>query len=403
MESTFTWLDASEGDRRQALDVIDLFRERNTRDELGLGTIRDGLADVLFPGTSTVQTRARYMLFVPWIFRGLERRRVASARFAARARQAEIALIEPLARRPEEGVIGVEARAGLKRLPSSIYWQALGSWGIRRFPGSVDQYARSLDAFYRRVASSRGGDDGQAVDDNRNANWDPALPEPPADFPAEASLRLLPEEGDYLRHRILVEHPDTLLAFLVQRPPWRPTSFAWEHPDLGGAPERNRDQVHHARCLSELVQGARLLYNLMLAEAAGQHELIDHYEGRLSEWSGAVRARWSVLERWARAEVGTLWRHLPAARVPVQARVFVEAWLAQVRSGGPESIAGSAAARTLVREREVSLKRGRARLENPTALAQWGGAAGAGRLDFRWGVAQTLLLDIVRPLWGPVA
>ncbi len=85
--STFTWLDYFEHERRQAMEVIDLFGEDETRDELGLGTIRDAFADLLFPGTSTIQTRARYFLFVPWAFRDLERRRrTASAQCADRAR-----------------------------------------------------------------------------------------------------------------------------------------------------------------------------------------------------------------------------------------------------------------------------------------------------------------------------
>ena len=52
--------------------ILALFRERDTRDELGIGVIRDLLADELFPGTSTIQTRLRYMLFVPWIYQQLE-------------------------------------------------------------------------------------------------------------------------------------------------------------------------------------------------------------------------------------------------------------------------------------------------------------------------------------------
>ena len=67
MTSSFTWLDYSEQERRKILDVVDLFKEQNTRDELGIGAIRDALADQLFPGTGTVQTRARYFLFIPWI------------------------------------------------------------------------------------------------------------------------------------------------------------------------------------------------------------------------------------------------------------------------------------------------------------------------------------------------
>ena len=76
------------------LDMIDLFRQKETRDELGLGVVRDVFADMLFPGTSTIQTRARYFLFVPWIYRDLERRRVGSDRVATEAREREVTLTE---------------------------------------------------------------------------------------------------------------------------------------------------------------------------------------------------------------------------------------------------------------------------------------------------------------------
>ena len=74
MASTFTWLDSSEHERRRALDIIDLFGQSETVDELGLGTVRDTIAEVLAPGTSTVQTRARYFFFIPWIYQSLDRR-----------------------------------------------------------------------------------------------------------------------------------------------------------------------------------------------------------------------------------------------------------------------------------------------------------------------------------------
>src|SRR3954451_7514996 len=85
--TSFTWLDYSDHERRQAMEVIDLFREDDTRDELGLGTIRDPLADLLFPGTSTIQTRARYFLFVPWVYKELERRGVGSREWDDRLRK----------------------------------------------------------------------------------------------------------------------------------------------------------------------------------------------------------------------------------------------------------------------------------------------------------------------------
>src|SRR5690606_36237769 len=105
---------------------------KDTRDELGLGSIRDAISNALFPGTSVIQTRLRYALFVPWIYQSLEaNRQVQASNVSARARAAEIALIKPLIESGDpEGVIGRRARGNLQRLPSSVYWLALGRWGI---------------------------------------------------------------------------------------------------------------------------------------------------------------------------------------------------------------------------------------------------------------------------------
>jgi hypothetical protein len=52
-------------------------------------------------------------------------------------------------------------------------------------------------------------------------------------------------------------------------------------------------------------------------------------------------------------------------------------------------------ARQLIRIREGSLKGKLARLENRDALRNWNGAAGAGRLDYRWRQAKTIIDDIL--------
>jgi hypothetical protein len=54
--SSFTWLDYSEKERRKMLDAIRLFKDQDTRDELGVGTVRDAFADLLFPGTGTAHS-----------------------------------------------------------------------------------------------------------------------------------------------------------------------------------------------------------------------------------------------------------------------------------------------------------------------------------------------------------
>jgi hypothetical protein len=65
MTSTFSWLDFSEHERQRALEIVRQFEERGTVDELGVGVIRDVLADRLFPGIRNIQSQARYFLFIP--------------------------------------------------------------------------------------------------------------------------------------------------------------------------------------------------------------------------------------------------------------------------------------------------------------------------------------------------
>jgi len=74
MPSTLTWLDVSAEQQRRVRDMIRLFEEPGTRDELGVGPVRDAFSELLFPGTSVIQTRARYFLFVPWYFQEAQRR-----------------------------------------------------------------------------------------------------------------------------------------------------------------------------------------------------------------------------------------------------------------------------------------------------------------------------------------
>ena len=72
MDSTFTWLDYSEQDRRRMLEIIDRFREKGSRDELGFNAISSAFSEMLLPRMGGSQTRARYFLFIPWMYRMLE-------------------------------------------------------------------------------------------------------------------------------------------------------------------------------------------------------------------------------------------------------------------------------------------------------------------------------------------
>ena len=76
--STFTWLDHRDDDQQRIRDALAAFDQPGIVDPLGLGVVRVAFSDTLFPGLSTVQTRARYFLLVPWVYRELDRRKVAA-------------------------------------------------------------------------------------------------------------------------------------------------------------------------------------------------------------------------------------------------------------------------------------------------------------------------------------
>src|SRR5690349_5207185 len=202
MSSTFSWLDHSDRERQRMLDAIERLAEKETRDELGLGSIRDGLSDLFFPGTNTIQTRARYFLFIPWIYRRLEAGRGGADNVAMRARREELALCEALCRSDEEveGIIGARAGRELKRLPSNIYWLGLERWGIRQFRGSQDDYHRYLKRPEKLVPVR--SDDLDIVEGSARASWHAGLPDPPKDLLEVADLRLTRDEAQYLQERI---------------------------------------------------------------------------------------------------------------------------------------------------------------------------------------------------------
>ena len=66
------WIDFSKNERNKVLSVLDLLTEAGTLDELGIAPIRDGFANLFFPGTSTIQTRAKYFMIVPYALKDLE-------------------------------------------------------------------------------------------------------------------------------------------------------------------------------------------------------------------------------------------------------------------------------------------------------------------------------------------
>lgn len=389
--SFLAWLDHDPDERARTQRVLALFRERESRDELGLGAVRDAISDALFPGTSTIETRLRYTLFVAWIYQRLEDERVAAADVERLARKRQLDLVAPLLSEEDRGVFGRVSGGNLRRLPSEVYWATLASWGVFRFRGSMDAYHRSFDRLAERSrARRRESDEG---DEGVLVTWDRGLPDPPPDFPQRASFALRRIEAVYLRDRIVESSPPSLFAWLAndEGAAGAPSvEFPWEHSRHAAFRREHREQLHHGRMFTEVMYGAAILYNLCLAELKGAEERREALREEQRSWVAGLAGL--PIDDWSPERLFHLFT-TPEHTFSQPTRAFVEAWRRLAATRDLSALDGREA-RSLVRAREMALKGPRSRYTNARALDQWSGAAGLFRLNYRWTTAQRFLHDI---------
>jgi len=398
LPSQLAWLDHDSTARERTLRILSLFQEKESRDELGLGSVRDSFADQLFPGTSTIQTRLRYMLFVPWIYRSLEEKRLPAESFAIQAELQERGMVQPLIDSDDQGVFGRVAGKSLKRLPSSVYWAGLGMWGIRLTPFSQEEYHRRIDETYQarhtlkaleREARIRGDDVDQ---EQRMAtfSWHPQLPAPPEEFPSKVDFSLSREESEFIRDRIRVACPNSLLSFLVWHCEPADTQAPWAHPDYASFSDQHKELLTHARLFSEVMHGASLSYNVQLARLRKNDDLVAGHQAPFDQWATSFPLEevlaWSVSRLWElTVDHGYIVRQ--------QTRTFVRDWINFTRKS-PKDLLSNIEALNLIKRREMKLKGSRSRFKNQRALEQWGGFSGVSRLVYRWPNVKVLLNDL---------
>src|SRR5690625_812787 len=207
------------------LDVVDLFRERDTVDEIGVGAIRDTISDILFPGTSTLHTRLRYVLFVPWLVDMAVSTTTSSNGASAKLRDLEVRLINSLLRGEERyslaenrGIIGRDARRSLKRMPSEMYWACLRTWGLRTTDMSLNAHLRHAAVSRRLAAEQPEPDDPGARFTPNTSGFDLGGIEPPHDLLKQTNMDLTAEEAGLLTERLLVHTSGSLLSWLTEHP-----------------------------------------------------------------------------------------------------------------------------------------------------------------------------------------
>jgi len=388
------WLDASREDQRRMREIVNLFAQSESRDELGIGQVRDAFSDSLFPGTSTLQTRARYLLFVPWCFVAAAAKGGPATRGEQRVEGNERALIAGLRDLgATDGLIGGLAGVAVKTLPSALYWGALRQYAIL-------QVAEPLDA----LGLSASPDPGQEeLAERLPGAWSPTLPPVPAGFPRhpETGFELSRAEAAWLQERILGSTEGSLLHHLVSggNRPQPSSDTPWDDPVCHTAAPEVLKTLEHARLFSLAMHGASFLYNLMIAElyvAAGHTRIerpVERYRDRLQEWAQECQRHSKALSAWDR---GAFWQHILAVNPQVRpvTRAFLTTWFNRVCSLDVGQAADDKTLRQLICRRERSQKGSQSRLTNDRLLASWSGKSGTRRLIYRWGQVNRLVQDL---------
>jgi Family of unknown function (DUF6361) len=393
MTSAFGWLDNDGDQRRRMLAVVELFKDEGTVDELGIGAIRDTIAGALFPGTSVLHQRPRYMLFVPWLLLRAQQTVGTAPAASAELRRLEIRLIYSLLAGGETyGVIGRQAKDDLKRMPSAAYWGALRRYGIRLWDTTIEGHFRRAIIGYTRRRTDPDADEpgGLGLGEEPSTGLDPNLPIAPSDLLTAATFDLTAKEAGFLRDRLLATTTGSLLAWLLLHANTVAAEQIWLHPSAGTFPAELRRVVEHGRRFHTVIHGAAVLYNLMLAEQCASQPLVEEHRGRLEDWVDEM-ADTRALEGW---DPQDFWAMLGEQnpRIGPSTRVFVSQWVQRAELGA--QVANDVALRALIKQRETQLKGGRARLVNTGALDQWRGRSGLVRLDYNWAIAGRMLADI---------
>lgn len=283
------WIDFSKEDRKKVLSVIDLLTEDGTLDELGIAAIRDGFADDFFPGTSTIQTRAKYFLLVPYILDTITHTsHVPLNRIKVILDQEERECAEILNSLNADGVVGSRAlKSGgwVQRTPADIYWT-----GIRRYQiflgGSMSlaEYLRtavSLNDSKKELKKlgSRNDDalDFGSDDDDAGALYSKTFWKLPVynrkTWKNELSMDLSRSEAEFLKEQIITTQPDSMMAFILKvdmREIMQIKSFHALETVISKFPSELQKSYYLARAFSNFIYLARIRYNLILSQGANQ-------------------------------------------------------------------------------------------------------------------------------------
>lgn len=321
MESQIGWIDFSPKDRNRVKRFMDIMGTGGVVDELGIGMIRDAMSNKLFPGFSTLYTRAKYFFITPYILLEKDKKQTKRQSGMDYFHKAEVdtnrIIIRYYDNHPEqsdESYFGKEKKDGnLKRQPSEIYWNGIQHLHLLESEGSLDQILSDRHSLMDELLSSNRGDDlakeqgenHMKVSENvsYDSNW--------RQFITDNGLRLTRTEAETLRDRLQLYSKDSLPASLVANNTlWTAYKSALEeyrqsqHLDDNAfiyfvkssvgmiSNEELRKNLIKAHDMALFLHGAHIAYNIQLwSKVNAPDDFIDQWRSKGIEWLGNLSNR----------------------------------------------------------------------------------------------------------------
>ena len=375
------WIDFSSKDREKAMAVIDLMKENRAVDELGIGVVRDRLADILFPGTSTIQTRAKYFFIGPWCMIEAEKNFKNKVDYLKRLNNIETDVIKALIKNEPSnttGIIGKDSIGTLKRKPSEIYWNGLRTYNIMPFNISRNQYISSIKT-NKNHDVEEGDDKDSYYLDNDEIRWN--ITKFRKNWKENLTLSLTKEESEFLKEKITRYYPNSLYSYIINN-----KDISLEDEDIydltfkNTLPEVVRSDLDLALNFGKVIHGAHIRYNIILRQKNSVE--IEDYEDYWNQWCNEMSQF-----NWDKFNIDRIYEF---AQTTKGTKEFIEGWFKAIRELDNINLGQLD---KMIEAREYSLKGQRAKLKNygNVDVSKW---VGLGMLEYRWRNVKTLVKDI---------
>ena len=224
MASQIGWIDFSPRHRDRVRKFMDLMGMGGVVDELGIGIIRDAMSNIIFPGFSTLYTRAKYFFITPYILEDGEKpsnKKYGKDYFKKAEKETNEIIIRFYKEHPDrssESYFGKVKQDGvLKRQPSEIYWNGMTHLHLVKTESTLDQMLLNRHSTVEELLSNNRGDDTtKELGEYKSHGFDGVSYTPDwQQYIKENGLTLSRIEAEILRDRLLKYTPDSLPAALA--------------------------------------------------------------------------------------------------------------------------------------------------------------------------------------------